>query len=256
MLTAVVVVLVALVAFAYVAVPLIVPGQADPLPDDRDPVLLDLEEEKSALLRAIRSSTRAPDLPLARREQLRSRYEAKAAKVLRALDEREAEVAGRPAPRRARSRRLPYGAAALLVLVVAAAAVLPGTVLPRVGDEATATTTQVDAARQLQALQRAARDDPSADNLLALGDAYWDLQQPDQAEAAYQKVVDTISPSPPGRTSGSPTSTCRRTWTRPRPTCSRPARPTRRTPTRSSRSARWPSRRATSSGPAARTGTC
>lgn len=196
MLTTVLVALVALVAFAYVAVPLMLPGQADPLPDDRDPVTQDLEEERDALFRAIRELDARADLPEARREALRARYEAKAAKVLRALDERRAELEGAPRPRPRRRRRAPIGTLALLVLVVVSGAVLPGYLLPRVGDQATATTTDVPTATELKKLQDAARKDPSADTLLALGDAYWSLQQPDQAEATYQQVVDTITPVP------------------------------------------------------------
>ena len=54
MLTGILIGALALIAFLYVAVPLLAPGQSDPLPDDRDPVLVDLGEEKDALFRAIR----------------------------------------------------------------------------------------------------------------------------------------------------------------------------------------------------------
>jgi mono/diheme cytochrome c family protein len=196
MATMILVGLLALVAFAYIAVPLLAPGQADPLPDDRDPVAQDLEEERDALFRAIRELEARQDLPEDRREELRTRYEAKAAHVLRALDEREAELADRePRPRPGR-RRIPYGVVALLALVLVAVAVLPGSVLPRIGPNANATTTDVKLARQIEALQRAAKKDPSAKNLLALGDAYWNAQQPDKAIAAYKNVVATVSPVP------------------------------------------------------------
>ncbi len=196
MLTTVIIALVALVAFAYVAVPLMLPGQADPLPDDRDPLTLDLQEERDALFRAIRELDARQDLPRARRDALRGRYEAKAARVLRALDERTAALEGRPRRDPRRRRRVPYAVVALLGLVVVSGAALPGYLLPRVGDQATATTTDVATATELKRLQDAARRDPSADNLLALGDAYWTLQEPDQAEASYQQVLDTITPVP------------------------------------------------------------
>lgn len=196
MATLVLVIVLALMAFAYIAVPLLVPGQADPLPDESDPVAQDLAEERDALFRAIRELEDRTDLPETRRAELRARYEAKAARVLRALDEREAELAGR-APRRPRGRRrFPYAAVALAGLVVIMAAALPGSVLPRVGPNSTVTSTDVAAAKQLEQLQRAAVKDPSAKNLIALGDAYWNLQETDKAVSTYQKVVSTIKPVP------------------------------------------------------------
>lgn len=196
MATLILVAALALVAFAYVALPLLAPSQADPLPDERDAVAQDLEEERDALFRAIRELDARGDLPQARREQLRARYEAKAAHVLRALDAREAELAGRaPRPER-RARRFPYGITALLALLVIAGAALPSALLPRVGPNANVTTTDVKAARRLQELQRTAVKDPSADNLLALGDAYWNLKDSQQAIATYQRIVDTVTPVP------------------------------------------------------------
>ena len=198
MLTAILIGALALIAFAYVALPLLAPNQADPLPDDRDPVLVDLQEEKAALFRAIRELDARTDLAPERREQLRARYEAKAAKVLRAIDDREAELAGRARPRRTAPRRVPLGVVAVLALMLVTAAVLPTFVLPRVGEDATITTTDMDLAQQLQALQNAAREDPNATNLLALGDAYLSLQQVEDAESAYRQVVETIEPVPAG----------------------------------------------------------
>ena len=198
MLTAILIGALALIAFAYVALPLLAPNQADPLPDDRDPVLVDLQEEKAALFRAIRELDARGDLAPERREQLRARYEAKAAKVLRAIDDREAELAGRARPRSTAPRRVPLGVVAVLALMLVTAAVLPTFVLPRVGEDATITTTDMDLAQQLQALQTAARDDPNATNLLALGDAYLSLQQVEDAETAYRQVVETIEPVPAG----------------------------------------------------------
>ena len=54
MLTLVIIAVLALIAFAFVALPLLLPDQADPLPDDRDPVLAGLRDERDALYRAIR----------------------------------------------------------------------------------------------------------------------------------------------------------------------------------------------------------
>src|SRR5690606_40313540 len=93
--TFVAVALLALIAFAYAALPLLSPRHADPLPDDTDPVLAGLEEEKAALLRAIAELDAREDLAAERREQLRRRYEAKAAATIKALDARRAAVAAR-----------------------------------------------------------------------------------------------------------------------------------------------------------------
>ncbi len=197
MITAFIIALVALVVFALVAVPLLLPGLVDPLPDERDSVTQNLEEERDALFRAIRELEARQDMPEERRASLRVRYEAKAAKVLRALDERAAVLSGHQrSPRVAAGRRFPTTAVVVLALVVLTAAALPGALLPRVGDQATVTTTDVDAARQLKALQDAARKEPSTENLFALGDAYFTLQQTDDAEATYQKVLDTAQPVP------------------------------------------------------------
>ena len=197
MLSTVIIVLLALLLLAYVAIPLLFKGQVDALPDARDPVTLNLQEERDALFRAIREVEVRDDLAQARRDQLRARYEAKAAKVLRALDERETELETRaPVTRTAQPRRFPYAALTLLGGVVVTAAVMSGFILPRVGENGTVTTTDVAAAEALRDLQRAAADDPNADTLLALGDAYWQLQEADQAEEVYQRVVREVEPVP------------------------------------------------------------
>lgn len=196
MLTIILVVLLALIAFAYVSLPLLFPAQADPLPDDRDPVLTDLQEERDALFRAIRELDNRGDIAPERIAELKTRYEAKAAKTLEALDVRRRELGGRPAPRAAGVRRVPVGAIVALTLVLAAGAVLPSFVLPRIGEEATVTTTDVAAASQLRDLQRAAQSEPTATNLLALGDAYLSLQMMTEAADTYQRVVDTTDPVP------------------------------------------------------------
>lgn len=198
MLTFVLIALLVLVAFGYVALPLLAPDQADPLPDDRDPVLVDLSEERDALLRAIRELDAREDLPVERRRQLHDRYEAKAAKVLTAMDERRARL-GRtpaaPAPAKER-RRMPIGAVVVLGLFLAIAAAVPTYVLPRVSADDTITTTDIEVARRLQAAERAVRDDPNATNLLTLGDTYLGLQRLDDAEKVYQRIVAEVTPVP------------------------------------------------------------
>ena len=197
MFSLVVISVLALLLLAYVAIPLLFRAQTDALPDPRDPVTLDLEEERDALFRAIRELELRGDLGVTRRETLRARYEAKAAKVLRALDERGGELAGRVRPAATpRPRRAPYAALSLLGGVVVTAVIMSGFVLPRVGENGTVTTTDVAAAKQLQALQKAAAKDPNETNLLALGDAYWSLQEADSAEATYLQITQTITPAP------------------------------------------------------------
>ncbi|HET8984368.1 MAG TPA: hypothetical protein VFN03_01290, partial [Trueperaceae bacterium] len=151
MFTTILIVLLALIAFLYVLLPLLFPAQSDPLPDDRDPILTDLQEERDALFRAIREldaregsaperSAREAFAPQ-RLAELRTRYEAKAAKALEAIDARQHELEGRPAPRAKGPRRVPKGAMVALTLVLVMAALLPTFVLPRVGQDATVTTT-------------------------------------------------------------------------------------------------------------------
>ncbi len=197
MLTTIVIGLLVLIAFFYVAIPLLAPDQVDPLPDDRDPHLVDLTEEKAALLRAIQELDARVDLPEDRRRQLHERYEAKAAKVLTAIDEREAALAARvQKSERTAAKRVPVGAVVVLGAFLLLAAAVPTYLLPRVNSTDTITTTDVDVAQQLQAAQRAAQSDPSAENLLALGDMYLGLQRLDEAEATYRRIVDEVSPVP------------------------------------------------------------
>ena len=196
-LSVIIIVLLALLLLVYVAIPLLFGGQVDPLPDNRDPVTLNLQEERDALFRAIRELELRDDLAQARRDGLRARYEAKAAKVLRALDERETELKTKaPVVRPAQPRRVPYAALSLLGGVVVTAAVMSGFILPRIGENGTVTTTDIPAAEAIRDLQRAANDDPNADTLLALGDAYWQLEEADQAEEVYQRIVREIEPVP------------------------------------------------------------
>ena len=195
MLTTAFIVLLILIAAAYAAVPLLFPRQTDPLPDERDPELLDLEEERESLFRAIRELDARDDMPSERRGALRARYEAKAASVLRAIDQRQADLAGqapRPAASTGSKRSLPWGTLGLLGLMVITAAALGPFVLPRIGQDATVTTffeSDLRAAEALRDLQRAADRDGSVASLMQLADAYWTLQDATQAEATYRRVL-------------------------------------------------------------------
>src|SRR5690625_621437 len=97
--------------------------------------MVDLEEERDALLRAIHELDNRADLSEERRAQLRTRYEAKAARVLRQIDERsadpvtdQAEAASRPP-----GRRVPWGGVILGLTFVGIAACLGSWVLPSTG---------------------------------------------------------------------------------------------------------------------------
>ncbi|MDZ7703477.1 MAG: c-type cytochrome [Trueperaceae bacterium] len=200
MLSYLVIGLLALVMFAYLAVPLLFPQLSDPLPNRRDPLEQDLEEERDALLRAIRELDARDDLAESRRAELRARYEAKAAKVLRALDTRQAELQGQPVSTATPApRRFPFVMLTLLGLMVTSAAVLSGYVIPRVGDETTVTTADaatIQAGRELQTLQRAAQNNPSVDTLRALGDRYWQLGDAEQAAETYDRLVNEFDDAP------------------------------------------------------------
>jgi mono/diheme cytochrome c family protein/cytochrome c-type biogenesis protein CcmH/NrfG len=207
LLTAILIVLLALITVAYAAAPLT--GRrslVDPLPDERDPVLVDLEEERDSLLRAIRELDGRLDLPADRRDELRARYESKAATVLKALEragveargaadsaaEARAQASGAPS---AAGRRLPIGALALLGVVAVTTAALGSFVLPRVGQGTVTTffTEDLRTAEALRDLIRAADREPNATNLMALGDAYWELADAEGAEEAYRRVVALAS---------------------------------------------------------------
>lgn len=200
MITLVLVALLGLSLGALVALPLVAPGHADPLPDDRDPLLQDLEEERDALFAAIRELDGRHDLDDARRSELRARYEAKAARVLRALDERRGELAGRSLPRsRPVVRRTPWGLVGLLVIGTGTAATLGGFVLPRVGQNATVTSFFEDdlaAAERIRDLRRAAENDPTPAGYAVLGDAYWSLEDAEGAGEAYQEAIEAGDDAP------------------------------------------------------------
>jgi mono/diheme cytochrome c family protein len=191
-LTSVLIVLLVLVTVAYAAVPLLSRRAVDPVPDERDPLVVDLEEERDALLRAIRELDARTDLPAARRDALRARYEAKAAQVLRALEEQRGAAVVRPQPARPTARRqAPWGVLGLLGIVAVTAATLGTFVLPRVGQGSLTTSFDADLqmATALRDLQREADRSPSVGNLMALGDAYWALQDAAAAEETYRRVL-------------------------------------------------------------------
>lgn len=198
--TTILIILLALFLAAIVAAPLLSASLADPLPDLHDPVTVDLEEERDALLRAIRELDAREDMAEERRNELRTRYEAKAARVLRQLDERSVQQAGL-APRVKRqpeARRVPWGGVALVVVCIGVAAGLGTWVLPRTG-QATVTAffeSDLEAARELQTLQQAAAADPNAPNLLALGDLYWQLGDVEGVQATYRQAVETLEQAP------------------------------------------------------------
>ena len=213
--TALVIGLFALLFLAALALPFLDTSLAEPLPDTYDPVRRDLEEERDALLRATRELNERTDLGEEKRRELQARYEAKTARVLKRLDEYE-----RPAPRPRRIRRIPASLALLGILSVPSVALLGSFVLPRVSQGGTVTTNregEIARGRDLQRQQRAARRDPSAENLLALGDTYWELANQSLAEISqnqggtvmdmspryldetretYQRVVAEVSPVP------------------------------------------------------------
>lgn len=201
MFSLVVIILLAVILFLYAAIPLLFPRQADRLPNERDPLLQDLEEERDALFRAIRELDARDDLKVERRDELRARYEAKAAKVLRSLDERQAQLKGlsKPASVQVQPRRVPYGVLGLLSVMIVSALLLNQYVLPRVGENATVTTSfnnDLQLAQQLKDLQEAVDRAPNAENLLALGEWYWQQSDAENGKQIYQRIVDEIEPVP------------------------------------------------------------
>src|SRR5690625_860374 len=198
--TTVLIVLLSLFLLATVAEPLFVTRLNEPLPDLRDPVMVDLEEERDALLRAIHELDSRGDLSEERRSQLRLRYEAKAAQVLRQIDERSSDPSAateQPASH-APGKRVPWGGVILALSFLGVAAGLGGWVLPRTG-QATVTSffqADLDTARQLQALQQAADNEPNALNLLALADFYWETGDAEGAFDTYQRAATELSEPP------------------------------------------------------------
>lgn len=197
--TIIIIVLLALLLLGLIIMPLISGSMVDPLPDFRDPVTVDLEEERDALLRAIRELDTREDLGDTRREQLRRRYEAKAASVLQALDQRQAQGSVGEPGKPAAQRRIPYGALGLAGVAVITATLLGTWVLPRVGPNATVTSffqRDVDAAVALRDLQRAVTAGPSTENLLALAEGWWQANDAENAQATYERIAAESDPVP------------------------------------------------------------
>ncbi len=197
MLTIILIIILALVFFSYAAIPLIVPNQADPLPNYQDPIKKELTEERDALLRAIKEIDSRDDLTQERRNELKRRYESKTAKVLRSLDEYSHK-----APKVfkiSKGKRLPYAIFGLLLLMIVPATILSTFVFPRIGDNATVTTSSVDQlklAAELKKLQQAAQNNPNEETLMALAEYYWHLQDVENSTKSYTKIIETLDPVP------------------------------------------------------------
>ncbi len=197
MFTLIIIIILALVFFSYAAIPLIVPNQSDPLPDYQDPVKKELIEERDALLRAIKEIDNRSDLKDKRREDLKRRYEAKTAKVLRSLDEysnKEVKTI-----KESKGRGLPYAIFGLLVLMVVSATTLSAFVYPRVGNNLNSTASGVDqkrAAAQLKELLNKAESEPNEENLLAIAEYYWHRQDVDGSIKWYTKAIESLDPIP------------------------------------------------------------
>ncbi len=191
MLGLIIIILLALVLLSYAVIPLLFPKQADKLPSYKDPLLQDLEEERDALFRAVRELEIREDLSLERREQLQTRYEAKAAKVLKQLDDRQQELKGQRVESRVqRTRGIPYPLLGLLGLMVVSALVLSNYVLPRVGNASvTASSEDLELAQNLKKLQQVVDKDPNQENLLALAEAYWQLNDAENTKTIYSQII-------------------------------------------------------------------
>ena len=86
----------------------------------------------------------------------------------------------------------------MAVLFIGTVVVMGGWILPRTG-QATVTSffqADLDSGRQLRNLQRAAERSPDAENLLALGDFYWEAGDVDGVVDVYTQALDTLSPPP------------------------------------------------------------
>ena len=209
--------LLALALIGFVFLPLLSPKTAGAPTSEGDPVEQELAEERDALLRAIHELEARTDLSVERRQQLRARYEAKAARVLRTIDEHRASP--EPLERVRRPRPLPLSVLLLLALMVPSVALIGNYLLPRIGGASATVTTNdqrlLELGRNLKRLEQAAQRSPSENNLLALGEAYWqivnsNLNQQDRnasedeelrtflesARATYQRIEEEIRPVP------------------------------------------------------------
>ena len=192
--TVAIIALLALFMLLAIVLPFVNNSLTETLPSAADPLQEDLEEERNALFAAIGELEGRRDLPDVRRKALRARYEAKAAKVLRQLDEYQSVQASRPSTQ-PRAKRIPLGLAALLVLSVPSVALLGNYVLPRVGGNTTVTTNDasvIATAREVQRLERQIRENPTSADLLALADVYWQQGTVDPATAPTPAAQATL----------------------------------------------------------------
>lgn len=192
--TVAIIALLALFMLLAIVLPFVNNSLTETLPSAADPLQEDLEEERNALFAAIGELEGRRDLPDVRRQALRARYEAKAAKVLRQLDEYQSAQASRPSTQ-PRAKRLPLGLTALLVLSVPSVALLGNYVLPRVGGNTTVTTNDasvIATAREVQRLERQIRENPTSADLLALADVYWQQGTVDPATAPTPAAQATL----------------------------------------------------------------
>lgn len=200
--TTVLVVMLVVAVIAMIVQPLLLPSATDPLPDPRDPIVQDLEEERDALLMALRELDARPDLADDRRSALRARYEAKTAKVLRALDERRAELAGRHVTEPVVGRRaasMPWTLAVTVAAMATIAASLGGFVLPRIGQNATVTSffeSDLALAERARDREAEARTNPSGLAWASVGDVYWEAQDAVEALAAYERATNDFRDAP------------------------------------------------------------
>lgn len=165
----------------------------DPVPLHDDPLAQDLGEERDALFDAIRELEARDDLSDERRQQLRARYEAKAARTLERLDDHRTSREGLEASA-APPRRVPAGLLMTLVLIVPSLYLIGQYVLPRaIGG--TVTTIQADdlaQGRRIQALQREVSRRPSRENLIELANIYWQQGIVDPSTGATASSRATI----------------------------------------------------------------
>jgi len=204
----------ALLFLAALALPFIMPSIAEPLANQDDPVKLDLEEERDALATAIRELSSNTDLTKERQQTLQNRYEAKLTQVLKKLDTYQ-----QPAVPKKRNR-LPASWALLGLLTVPSIALLGNYVLPRIGQGGTVTTNRasdIARGRELQKLERAVRDNPTEESMLALAESYWQLANEsieeiaqsqgiagvdrearylEQTQEVYTRITEVINPAP------------------------------------------------------------
>lgn len=195
MFTTVVIILFALLLFFFIAIPLLFPKQTEAVPHDSDPLVDELQEELEALLRAIKELDVRDDLKEEKSVSLRQRYEVKAARVLRALEDRQSELQGIKTPITqsvSNKRTLPYGILGLLGLMLISGTVMGTYVLPRIGDSTvtTAFSSQLNAGRDLKRLEQAVSKDATVEKQLALADKYWQIASDFEDDSRFFQAAE------------------------------------------------------------------